>query len=844
MLELTTVVLIIAGLLVVIGVLQPIAERIKVPATVVLAGVGVAIGALASFLLYTPLIDRFHALVAPIVAPIVALPMPSSLFIYVFLPLLLFQAALTIDVARIKQDAAPILLLAVVAVIVTTVIIGVSLSWLFGVPLVICLLLGSVVATTDPAAVVAVFRDIGAPARLSRLVEGESLLNDAAAIALFTILLGLLIRQEPFDVAESGIRFAIVFLGGVVLGILAGKLLVEAMRRVDGLKAAETTLTVAAPYLVFIAGDRFLDVSGVVAVVTLGLCVSAWGKTALAPDNWRHLQNVWEQIAFWASSLVFILAAIAVPRLIPEAGLVSVAMIVALAIAALFARGLVLFLLLPLLSLARMTKKVGWEYKIAILWGGLRGAVTLALALAVIENEALPDAVQQFVAVTATGFVLFTLFVNGVTLRTVIHKLKLDRLTPRDQMLRDHILGLSLLEVADAVRGAWAHHRLPAAAVEPVLAAYEQRMAEAAAGGGANHQAHDTLKDQERLAVALIALADRERELLLEHHGQQGTSSGVVEKLLRHAERLVEGAQSGGRVGYRRAARAILAFRRLFRIAHFLHRHFRIDGFLARQLRQRFETMQALGLALDELTRFNAVRIKPLFGERIAEIAGGMLAARSAATAKDLEAMQLQYPAFAQALAHRYVCTLAHREELERYETLRREGLLGREVYDSLRRHVLAEQRRQAKRARLDLGLKIPDMIGKLDLFAGLGAAERKQVCRLFRPRLALPGEFIVRKGDRSKRVFFISSGAVEVRLPGQTIRRGRGEFFGELAVLTGRRRVADIVAIGYCELLVLDHVKFSKFIALNPAIGEHVEAVARSRAADLKTVLEEAERA
>lgn len=829
--ELTTIVLIIAVLLGVIGVLQPVAERIQIPATVLLAAVGVTIGLVASFLLYTPLTDRFD----DIVKPIVHLPMQSSLFIYVFLPLLLFQAALTIDVVRMKQDAAPILLLAIVAVIVTTVLIGVSLSWLFGIPLVICLLLGSVVATTDPAAVVGVFRDIGAPARLSRLVEGESLLNDAAAIAIFTILLGLLIRGEPFDIAESTVRFVLTFLGGVVLGLLGGKLLVEGIRRLGELKAAETTLTVAAPYLVFIAGEQFLDVSGVVAVVTLGLCVSAWGKTALTPENWRHLQSVWEQIAFWAGSLVFILAAIVVPRLIPDVGLRIVAMVLALAVVALAARALVLFVLLPLLSAARLTKRVGWEYKTAILWGGLRGAVTLALTLAVVENEALAEEAKQIVVVTATGFVLFTLFVNGTTLRTVIHKLGLDALTPRDQTLRDHILALSLLEVADAVRDAGERYRLPPAAVDPVLDDYQRRMAEVTAG----EIDSDALRDRERLAVALIALANRERELLLEHHSQQATSAGVVDKLLRHAERIVEGAHLRGRPGYSRAARKVLAFRTPFRFAHFLHRRLRIDGLLTHQLTQRFEMMQALGLVLDELVRFNAVRLTPLFGVRVGALVARILGARTAATANALEAMRLQYPAFAEALARRLVWRLAQREELDRYDTLRAEGLLGGELHDRLRRHVLALQRRQHRRPRLDLGLKIPEMIGSLELFDGLSASELKQVCRLFRPRLALPGEFIVRKGDRSKSVYFLSSGAVEVRLPGQTIRRGRGEFFGELAVLTGRRRVADIVALGYCELLVLDQAKFTKFLQVNPAIRAHVEEGARARLASLKDAIE-----
>jgi CPA1 family monovalent cation:H+ antiporter len=837
-LELTTVLLVIAALLIVIGALQPLAERLKIPPSVLLAGVGVGIGALASFLLYTPLTDRFD----DIVSPIVHLPLGSSTFINVFLPLLLFQAALTIDVVRIKQDAAPILLLAVVAVVVTTVVIGWSLSWLFAAPLVACLLLGSVVATTDPAAVVGIFRDIGAPARLSRLVEGESLLNDAAAIALFGLLLGMLVRGEPLDLAEGGIRFAVSFAGGMGVGLLVGKLLVVAIRWLDNLKAAETTLTMAAPYVVFIVCDQFLDVSGVVAVVTLGLCVSAWGKTVFAQENWQHLHSVWDQIAFWAGSLVFILAAILVPKLIPAVGFVDALVVLALVAAALAARALVLFALLPLLSFTRLTRPVGWQYKTAILWGGLRGAVTLALALSVVENPALDAEVKRFVAVSATGFVLFTLFVNGTTLRTVIRKLKLDQLTPRDRTLRDHILALSLGGVAHAVRQAGERYRIPPPALDPVLRQYEERMTEVVAGDETGALPPPT--ERERLTVALITLANRERELILRYHGQQATSPAVVDRLLRHAERIVEGAQDGGRLGYGRAARRVLAFPASFRITHLLHRYLRLDRFLASQLARRFERVQALGLVLAGLRGFNDDRLGPIFGARIAGLTGKIIDKRAAATAEAVEAMRLQYPAFAEALAHRFIRKFALQEEADRYETLRLEGLLGREVYDDLRRGVLARQRRleKEKRPRLDLDLKIPEMIERAELFAGLNGRELKRLARLFRSRLAVPGEYIVRRGDPGNRVFFISSGAVEVRFPGQTVRRGCGEFFGELALFAGRRRAADIVALGYCDLLTLDEAKLDKFLRVHPDIKAHVEAIAAARAQSLAAIVEDAQ--
>ena len=169
------------------------------------------------------------------------------------------------------EDAAPILLLAVVAVFVATAVIGLALWPLAGVPLVVCLLLGSIVATTDPAAVVAIFRDIGAPARLVRLVEGESLLNDAAAIAIFYVLLEMITSGGDADLLMGAWDLAVDLGGGTLLGIVAARLGVAVIPLLRGRRTAEVTLTLTLPYLVFVSGDHFLGVSGVVAVAVAGL---------------------------------------------------------------------------------------------------------------------------------------------------------------------------------------------------------------------------------------------------------------------------------------------------------------------------------------------------------------------------------------------------------------------------------------------------------------------------------------------------------------------------------------------------------------------------------------------
>ncbi len=822
MLSLASVVFIIAGLLVLISLTQPAAERLRLPYTVVLAAVGVAIGGIASFLLYTPLTDSFNE----IVGPLVNLPFSAEVFLVVFLPLLLFHAALTIDVREMAVDAAPVLTLAIVAVFVAAAGIGFALHWAGGVPLVAALLLGSIVATTDPAAVVGIFRDLGAPPRLVRLVEGESLLNDAAAILLFTVLLEMLTDGTRPNIAASVSGFAEDFLGGILLGFVAGRIFGAIIPWLGSSRLAEVTLALAVPYLTYLVGEHVFAVSGVIAVVSAGLTVGVVGRARLAPDNWRYLEQAWEQIGFWAGSLIFVTASILVPKLLVGIDLRYLWLLVVLTVAALLTRAAVLFALLPVLSVLRLSQRVNNAYKLAITWGGLRGAVTLALALAVTENSRIDPETQRFIAVLATGFVLVTLLVNGLTLRPIVRLLKLDRLSPVNEALRDKIAALVLREVSGAVKATADAYQIAPEVASTATTEYEPRID----GGMEGAAFEEAISDRERVTIGLVALANREHRLVLDHHAQHTVSGPAIERLLRNTTRILDGAKADGRLGYNRAARRLLAFQRSFRIAHFLHRHFGIDRPLQRQISTRFESLLIRRLALEELGRFNRQRLQPLLGQRVAAILDEVLAGRVADIARAIEALRLQYPEHAEALERHFLRQTGLRLELSLFRELLEEGLIGRELFDALGRERLAERRRATEEHPLDLGLRTEELITRFDMFRTLGAAELKALARLFRPRLALPGEKIIRKGDRGSQVFFISSGAVEVKLPHQTVRLGRGDFFGEMALLARRRRQADVIALGYCQMLVLNTADFRRFLRSHGTARAEIERTVEAR--------------
>jgi CPA1 family monovalent cation:H+ antiporter len=819
MLDIAFVLIVMTALLVVVGLCQPLASYLRLPPPVLLGVIGLVLGGFPVLMAHLGW-SRAAGAFADV---FVKLPISSSTFIYVFLPLLVFEAGIATDVRRMLEDAAPILLLAVIATLISTAVIGLSLWPLARVSLVVCLLLGTVVSTTDPAAVIAIFRDIGAPGRLTRLVEGEALLNDAAAIALFTVLLGMIGTVRELDLGSGLKEFFLSFAGGGLFGILAGRALLAIIPRVHDDRMAEATLTLALAYGSFIVAERLLHVSGVVTVLVAALTISALGRSRIAPYNWAFVTDLWDQIAFWARSLIFVLASIFVPRLLGDIDSRDFLLLAILIGSAFAARALVMFVLIPLLELVKLTEPISDAYKYAIIWGGLRGALTLVLALGVTENPALDTQAQRFVAVLATGFVLFTLLVNGTTLRLIIAVLGLHRLSLRNQVLRDRVLAIAYAEVADSVRQTAQYHGLAQGLVERTIEPYQTWIAAADARDEA-----ERLPERERLAFALVALGNQERVLVLEARTGQVASQATIQLLLRNADALVEGARSSGRLGYQRSTEAALSFPAAFRTAYFLYRRFGIQRFLADRLADRVELLLTMRLLVERLVGFNNQRLSAVFDERLTEISGEILAQRRERTADALDALRRQYPDYVAALEMRFLRRSALRHEMGRYQALFEEGLIPQELYDDLKRGI--SDNRAEPRPRFEIGLDTHRLIERLDILSSLGETQLERVAKLLRPRFTVPDERIIRRGDRGDAVFFIASGAAEVRLPARRVRLGSGEFFGEMALLAGTPRQADVVSLTYCRLLVLRKADFERFLAANPEAKAEITRIVEAR--------------
>jgi monovalent cation:H+ antiporter, CPA1 family len=340
----------------------------------------------------------------------------EEVLVFLFLPVLIFAAALGISTRAFFRNLGPILVLATIAFGISAVLVGLALYFGLAIPLTAALLFGALISATDPVAVVAIFRQLGVPERLLTLVEGESMLNDGVAIVLFNILLAITLGGEASFVGGL-VSFFGVFFGGAAIGAVVGFLAALVLPWLDRLAAA--ALSVAVAYGGFVLADHVLGFSGVMAAVAAGLVLGGLAPSRASAEVREAWDELWESLDYIANALLFLLIGLAIdPDLIVE----NIGAIVLAILVVLVARAVAVVPLVSALERFAGIPRLGRRNEAVLIWGGLRGGVALALALAL--PESLPER-ETFVAMTG-GVVLTTLLLNATTIGTLVHRLGLD----------------------------------------------------------------------------------------------------------------------------------------------------------------------------------------------------------------------------------------------------------------------------------------------------------------------------------------------------------------------------------------------------------------------------------
>ena len=420
--ELAHLLLEVSALLTVAVLFGLASRRTHVPLSVIL----VLAGFLAATAGLTPAVGRLRGEVF------------EEVVVFVFLPVLVFAAALGIDLRAFARNLGAILALSVFAFLVSAVLVGVTLHWALGTALAAAFVFGALISATDPVAVVAVFREVGVPRRLLTIVEGESLLNDGVAIVLVAILVEAA-TGESVSVVAGVLDFFTVFGGGAVIGVGLGLAAALALPWLDRLPAAALSLSLA--YGSFVLADAVLGFSGVTATAAAGMVVSGLAPSRASAEVRAIWEQMWEALDYVANALLFLLIGLVIgPELLFEhLGAIALAAVVVLA-----ARALAVVPVVWLLERLAHIPRLGRRNEAVLVWGGLRGGVALALALALPEELA----ERELLVALTGGVVLATLLLNATTIRWLVSRLGLDRASAADR----YLMAVARLSAVDAAR--------------------------------------------------------------------------------------------------------------------------------------------------------------------------------------------------------------------------------------------------------------------------------------------------------------------------------------------------------------------------------------------------------
>lgn len=381
---------IVVVLLLIASVVAIVARRMRLPYTVGLVLIG---------------------LVMSVLSP-TAIKISPQIILALLVPPLVFEAAFHLNLEHLRRDFWLILLFALPGVILTTLLVGGVVAWGTGLAIQVAMVFGALVSATDPVAVVSLFRRLGVPRRLQVLLEGESLFNDGTAIVMFNLMLSIALAGT-FNIISSVREFITVGGGGMLIGIALGIVFSRIISRIDD-ALVETTLTTVLAFGSYLVAEYF-HVSGVLAVVVAGIINGNVEPSGMSATTRVVVFNFWEYAAFIANSFIFLLIGLSIDLNVMLAHWQAILWAI---LAALVARAVSIY------GFSVFGREIPPRWKHILFWGGLRGAITLALALSIPETGLLAST-RGILQAMAFGTVLFTLLVQGVSTDWLVRRLKL-----------------------------------------------------------------------------------------------------------------------------------------------------------------------------------------------------------------------------------------------------------------------------------------------------------------------------------------------------------------------------------------------------------------------------------
>jgi Na+/H+ antiporter len=818
-----TVVLIFCFALAVGAALTMLSERVKLPYTIALLGAGLASGVLLQFV-------PSHSTAALLSRGAEISP---DLIIFVFLPVLVFESAFSLELHSFRKNlgavlvlAGPTLVLSTVAVAGLTVALtagGWGWSWL------VALVFGALISATDPIAVVALLRSLGAPKRLALLIEGESLLNDGTAIVVFSLLLAMLTGGATLDVPMALGQLLWVAGGGFVVGLVLAGLVSLWLSRTFNQPMVEITLTLMLAYLAMAISEAVLHVSGVIAVVTAGLWMSGPGRVHISPEVRHFLHRFWQMLSHLANTLIFFLVGLVIAshlRSITVRGLVLTG---AVFIGIVVLRFALMALARPFMN--RLADPLTHRETALMAWGGLRGAVSLALALVVSQHPKVDPETGRQVLLLTGGVVLLTIVVNGSTMGWLLKRLGYGK-PPASDRLAQHA---TLRTVLERVRE---HVDAVSDARDLQTVRWRDVHDELTRDGALLDDRIDRTREELREASPAERMRGYWRQVLSVERAaywrafSRGTLGARATEILDHEiDAQLDRLTAGESQPPTRRVHQLPGWLRT--VSGWLQRLGR--GFTGAQLRLltlRYDLYRGEQLAaehvleqLDTIVEEGAENEQALREELSSVYQGYRHGAK-----ERLEDLRANLPELTVAIETRLAHRIRLNFERESYQNLAKQGVVDPDAAEAALRSV---EERMKKLLQTPQKIELPEtaeLCRNAPMFEHLDDEAIAWLADATVERVWPAGETLFEQGDRGDSTFIIARGAIGVLVAGDGDERprmvdvlGGGDIVGEMALLTGAPRNATVSALTTVTLGEISRSDFNALTEAHPRLGEAV---------------------
>lgn len=420
------------------AIFKSLFQRTRIPYTVGLFAIGLAAGIMNRM-------GVFHGMPQFSAALDSVANINPDLILYIFLPILIFDAAYELNLHIFKKTLTNATLLAAPGLIICMILTaGVLMAISFFVPgyekwtWASALMFGALISATDPVAVVALLHELKTSKRFSTLVDAESLLNDGTGIVCFMLFYGITVWGRNDELTPI-LEFCQVVAGGAILGFIAARLVIWFITRVNSEEMIQNSVIILSAYLVFILAQLYLGISGVIALVAFGLTIAYVGKPRLKPQVNIFMGSFWELLTYIANTLIFIIVGIVIAEKV-DFSWSHCAILLLVYIALNIIRYITIMMLYPIMK--RSGYGLNKKESIILTWGGLRGALGMTLALMVSYTPAIPEEIRSQVLFFTAGTVTLTLCINATTMRWLLNKLGLIYIPTARTMMENKIQNL------------------------------------------------------------------------------------------------------------------------------------------------------------------------------------------------------------------------------------------------------------------------------------------------------------------------------------------------------------------------------------------------------------------